>query len=118
MASNTAGFSKISYSHPPKRKLVPELNSAADEDLQSLGNDASEQVRQLKSKNRELEARIDNMNTQIQNLQQQYRELESRINGFERRSHHGDTVNLDMRRQISDPGRSSRETKPSNLDVE
>jgi len=132
MESNTVGFSKRLNYPSQKRKLAPESNSTNGEDLQLLGNDSSQHLRQLESKNRELEARIDSMYTQfntmvslnqelesqVHNLQQQYRELKSRINGFEHRSPHIASVSPDVRRQSYDPGQYSRETKPNKPDID
>jgi chromosome segregation ATPase len=149
MESSNAGPSGILGCPSRKRRSSPESNSSLDQhgirpgtvdrDRELIGNDSPQLLRQLETKNRELEARINgiyaefktmasgnqDLKSQVQNLQQQYdrllshnRELESRINRFEHRSQHTETINQDVPRQIYNLEQHSPKMEPVNPDVD
>jgi prefoldin subunit 5 len=99
---------------PPKRKLDPESNSTNDEDLQLPGNNSSQLLRQLESKNQEVEE----LKSQVQKLQQQYEQVLSCINGFEHRLRHIETMNQDVPRHVNNPKQYSREMEPSDPNID
>ena len=124
--ANTVSFSTRLNCTPQKRRLAPESNSTNDEDLQLQGNDSTQLLRQLESKNRELEERIDNMCTkfnqelksQTDKLQQQYEQMLLRIDGFEHRLSHIETRNGDVPRHTHNSRQDSREIKRSDPNID
>ncbi|CAF2965511.1 unnamed protein product [Rotaria sp. Silwood2] len=149
MESSDASYSRLPSYSSRKRRSSPESNSSLDqheiraetmdEDVESQRYYSPQLLRRLESKNRELEARINDMyvefktmkslnqdlKSQVQNLQQQYDRLvsqniepESGVNKFKHQSHRTETMTQYIPRQLYNLQQHSREMQPADPVVE